>query len=484
MIVTEEKNNEVKSGLKLNVKTIIGVCVILAVIMVLAGVLTQTVPRGVYDVNEEGMIIDGTYHEIDFKLPVWKVIASPILVFGSENIVTGVAIVLFIVLLGGTFLILDERNIMKYIMSVIINKFSDKKYILLCSVIFVFMALSSIAGVLEETVTLVPLTVAIALSLGWDSLVGIIMSFGAVAFGFAAATFNPFNVVTVQKLANIPVFSGLSMRLVLFALSYMVLVLFTMTYARKIEKNPEKSICFETDKEQREKYKLDDINLYLNDANLKKATKTFISFMLGAIVCIVLDFVFSLSGYLSMGGMALLFTIGGLAAGKDSGLKGKDLFKSFGRGIKTIAPALPLILFILCITFILQEGKIVDTILYKVYGMIDGVSPYIAVLMIFVFVALLEFFIGSGTAKAFLIMPIIAPLSQLVGISGNSLVLTYCMADGFTNLLYPTSGLIIIAIGLVNVTYGKWLKFSWKLFAGQLVVSVAVMFFSIFIGYH
>ena len=139
---------------------------------------------------------------------------------------------------------------------------------------------------------------------------------------------------------------------------------------------------------------------------------------------------------------------------------------------------------ILAITFILQEGMIVDTILYKIYGLISGVSPYKAILMLFAFVALLEFFIGSGTAKAFLIMPIVAPLAQLVGVSGNSLVLSFCMADGFTNMLYPTSGLMIIAIGLVNISYGKWIKFSWKLFALQMLLSVGLMFFAIWVGYR
>ena len=190
-----------------------------------------------------------------------------------------------------------------------------------------------------------------------------------------------------------------------------------------------------------------------------------------------------MSGYISMPGMAVLFTAGGLTAGYLSGLRGKQLFKSFGKGIKTIAPAIPLIFFILAITYILKEGMIVHTILNYVYGLIQGVSPYAAILMLFAFVVVLEFFIGSGTAKAFLIMPIVAPLAQLVGISGNSVVLTFCMGDGFTNILYPTSGIMIIAIGLVNISYGKWLKYTWKLFLAEGLLAVAIMHFSLFINY-
>ena len=543
----KEKANEKESagsGLQLNKKSIITICVLLLVILGFAGALTQIMPRGEYysypentyklssgeivtlesdgeytvnktekltqaeylarlsslghsvtavksfegydldsaeDVGE--MIIDGTYHKIDYKLPIWKIPASLVLVFGSENVTTGLAIILFIVLIGGTFLILDERGILKYIMAVIIGKFEKKKYRLLCIMIFVCMLLSSTAGILEESVTLVPIAVAISLALGWDSLVGLSISLVSIAFGFTAATFNPFNVVTVQKLAGIPVFSGLWLRIVMFVLVYAVLAAFVVIYAKKIEKNPQKSICFESDKALREKYRLEDSEAVLADKRVQKATRAFVLCVSAVIICIVLDFSLGLSGMLSMPSMAVLFTVGGLSAGYLSGLRGKKLASGFVRGVKTIAPAIPLIFFILAITYILNEGMIVHTILNYVYSLVKGLSPYGAILLLFAFIVILEFFIGSGTAKAFLIMPIVAPLAQLVGISGNSVVLAFCMGDGFTNLLYPTSGVMIIAIGLVNVSYGKWLKFSWKLFLAEAVLAVAIMHFSIFVGY-
>lgn len=540
-------NKNEGSGLHLNKKSIIGICILLVAIMAFAGVLTQTLARGEfyaypentykltdgtliclrddgaeytventnklsfdeycarlaengveltvvdsldgYDLEAEGtddigeMIIDGTYHEIDYKVPIWKIALALILVFGSENITTGIAIILFIVLIGGTFLILDERGILKYIMAAVINKFEKKKYLLLCATIFICMLLSSTAGILEEAVTLVPICAAIALALGWDSLVGLCISLVAVAFGFTAATFNPFNVATVQRLADIPLFSGLWLRIVVFVLVYLLLAGVVVIYAKRIEKNPKKSLCYESDRALREKYKLDNGMEILADARIKKATRSFVLCLCGVLLCIVLDFVLGLSGMLSMPGMAVLFTLGGLTAGYQTGLRGKNLLRGFGRGIKTIAPAIPLILFILAITYILSEGMIIHTILNGVYGLIKGMSPYAAILLLFGFIAVLEFFIGSGTAKAFLIMPIVAPLAQLVGISGNSVVITFCMSDGFTNLLYPTSGIMIIAIGLVNVSYGKWLRFSWKLFLPQILMSIAIMHLALMIGY-
>lgn len=479
MTNTENK----QSGLSINKKTVVLICVLLAAIMAFAGVLTQVLPRGVYETNPDGTIINGTYTQIEDKLPIWKIFLAPILVFGTDTALTGVGIIVIITLIGGTFLILDKCDVLKYIMAAIIQKFGNKKYLLLNLVILACMLLSSTAGILEESVTLVPIAVAISLALGWDSFVGLGMSLIAVAFGFTAATFNPFNVATVQKMAGIPVFSGLAFRIFVFICVYAVLAGFLTAYAKKIEKNPEKSLCRETDVQLREKFSLDDSMAVLSDAKTQKASKAFLYCLLGVLACIILDFILGAEGMISLPGMALLFTVGGMLAGHFAGFSGKKLLKSFGEGIKTIAPIVPIIVIILSITYILDQGNIIPTILNFVYELIQGVSPYAAILMLFVFIVILEFFVGSGTAKAFLIMPLVLPLADMVHVTRQSVALAFCLGDGFTNLLYPTSGIMIVAIGLVNISYGKWLKFSWKLFALEGILSVALMLLAVAINY-
>ena len=477
-------NTETKqSGISINKKTVVLICILLAAIMAFAGVLTQVLPRGVYETNPDGTIINGTYTRIDDKLPIWKILLAPILVFSTDTALTGIGIILMITLIGGTFLILDKCSVLKYIMATIIRKFGSKKYLLLNAMILVCMLLSSTAGILEESVTLVPIAVAISLALGWDSFVGLGMSLIAVAFGFTAATFNPFNVATVQKMADIPVFSGLGYRIIVFVTVYAVLAGFLTVYAKKIEKNPQKSLCYETDIPLREKYNLDDSIAVLSDAKIKKAAKAFLSCLAGVVVCIILDFVLGAEGGISLPGMAILFTVGGMLAGHFSGLNGKNLLKNFGEGVKTIAPIFPIILIILSITYILDQGNIIPTILNFVYNLIDGLSPFAAIMMLFAFIVVLEFFVGSGTAKAFLIMPIVLPLADMVNVTRQSVTLAFCLGDGFTNLLYPTSGIMIVAIGLVNISYGKWLKFSWKLFALEGILSVALMLIAVAINY-
>ena len=490
----KEKKTE---GLNIDKKTLFGIAGLLFVILVVVGALTQLLPRGEFQVDENGSVIAGTYTlHPEFKLPLWKVAASPILAFTSSKASVGAAIIAIIILVGGTFLILDRIGVLKYMMAVIVNKFEKRRYVLIAVMVLFGMFLSSTAGVLEESLTLVPIAVAISLAMGWDSLTGIGMSFVAVAFGFTAATFNPFNVITVQKLADIPVLSGLWLRLIIFVVVYFSLTLFLISYAKKIEKHPEKSPAYETDKKIRDRYPIEVCRETLSNKQIGKATRVFVISLFCVLGGTLASFVMSMAGtklenetlttigsYASMGCMAIFFPVGGLLAGYVSGLRGKKLFSSFGEGVKTIVPVIPLIIFILAITYVLDEGMIMHTVLNALSGALDGVSPYGVILLMFVFTALLEFFVSSGTAKAFLIVPLMAILCDLTGLNRQSVVITFCFADGFTNMLYPTSGLMIIAIGMVGVSYRKWLKWTAKLFVIETVISVFFMLLSVAIGY-
>ncbi len=488
--------NKTNDGLHIDKKTIISITAILLAVYIFAGVLTQILPRGEYNTfldentGKYSITEDSEYSPLeDYTLPLWKIIAAPVMVFVDSETqdtgLTGILIIAFIVLMGGTFLLLDRCGVLKYLVAVVIKKFSHKKYLLMAVLTFFCMALSSTAGILEESVTLVPIAVAISLALGWDSMVGLGMSLIAVAFGFTAATFNPFNVMTVQRLAgDIEIFSGLWLRLIVFALVYIGLMAFLVVYSKRIEKNPQKSLCYESDKHLREKYTVNDVDIIFADKKAGKAAKAFMICLILVLICIVTDFITSAGGVVSMGGIAVFFVSGGIAAALITGVRGKKLLEGFTEGVKAVAPAIPLILIVISVAYILNTGKIMHTILYYIHNLIADMNIYAAIVLIFIFIAVLEFFIGSGTAKAFLVMPLVLPLSHLIGLSSNSVVLSFCLADGFTNLLYPTSGIMIIAIGLVGVSYSKWLRFSWPLFLIEGIISFAVMMFAVAIGYR
>ncbi|MCR5485067.1 MAG: AbgT family transporter [Clostridiales bacterium] len=501
---TETPENK-PQGLRLDKKTVITITLIILGIMIFVGVLTQIVPRGEYMTDPSGSIIAetkdpvtgemvSTYKRLDYKMPFWRTFTAPFEVFTTSTAMTGVAIILFIILIGGTFLILEKSGVLQYIMSVIVKKFSDKKYRLLPVMILALMTLSSVVGILEESVTVVPLCAAISIALGWDSLVGISLSLISIAFGFTAATFNPFNVGIVQSMAGLPMFSGLGYRLVIFVGVYAILTSFVILYAKKIEKHPEKSIVFESDKKLREKFDGSINEDVINDPALSKATRIFVGCISGVLVCAAISFIVQRIeavpevirdniDNLPMIGMAVLFTVGGLSAGKTAGIRGKKLLSGFADGAKAMAPIAPLVIFVMAITYILKEGKIIDTILRLVYERIKDMGSIPSILVIFAFIIVLSFFIGSGTAKAFLIMPIVLPLADMVNITRQSVVLAFCLSDGFCNILYPTSGVMIIAIGLVGVSYGKYIRFTWKLFLSEFLFSVLVLTGAVLMGY-
>ena len=493
------QNIDLNLGIKIEKKTLISITAIIVAIMIFAGVLTQIVPTGVYDVDANGAIINGTYHEIpreEVGYSFWRVFIAPIesFIYATSDAMTGVLIILVIVLIGGTFLILDKSGVLKYLMTVITNKFSKKKYALLSVMILACMALSSFAGILEESVTLVPLAVAISLSLGWDSLVGFGISLLSIAFGYSAATFNPFNVGIVQSMADIPMFSGILFRVLVFAVVYAVLVGFFISYAKKIEKEPTKSIFYENDKKLRDRLlNEEETKKALENPNLPKASRVFGYAMLAVLIiticCLVANIfidnstISDIIGYMPLASMAILFTVGGIRAGYVSGIRGKELLSGFATGVKTILPVAPVIIFIISVTYILKSGMIIDTILYTVYNAIQNVNPFISIIIIFFVICIFEFFIGSGSAKAFLLMPILLPLVDMIGIGRQNLIVAFCISDGFCNVFFPTNGILMIALGMINVSYIKYFKATWKLFALEFAAAIGLLLLGQAIGY-
>ncbi|MDR2752807.1 MAG: AbgT family transporter [Oscillospiraceae bacterium] len=493
----KEADKDPPQGLQLSKKTVLLLTGLVVGILVFAGVLTQVVPRGEYLRDAAGAVMNGTYARLpDFKLPLWHVLTAPVEVFLSPQALTGVGILLFIVLIGGTFLILEKSRVIAYMMQVIVRKYETKKYALLALVTLVCMALGSVVGILEESITLVPLAASIALALGWDSLTGLGFSLVAVAMGYSAATFNPFNVGIVQAMAGLPAFSGLGYRLVVFAVIYAVLLAFLWLHARRVEKAPQKSLSYRTDQALKERFAAtrEETEALTQNRSLAKATKIFVGCVSGVLVCAVLSFalqalpgvpkeVKSIAGYLPMLGMALLFTLGGIFAGKAAGLGGKALGKTFWQGVKTVAPIAPLLVLVMSVTWLLQKGKIIDTVLFTVYTHVKGVSPFVALQAILALTIVLEFFIGSGSAKAFLMMPVLLPLAKLLLVSSQSVTLAFTLGDGVCNILYPTSGIMIIAIGLIDVSYIKFLRWTWKLFLALFATSIGLLWVAQRIGY-
>lgn len=475
-----------QEGLKINKKTYITTVCVLLVIIILAGVLTQIVPQGQYAreiLDGRETIVPDTYTQTQGeRLPVWRWLTAPFEVLFAEDGLTAIVIIVFILLIGGTFMVLDKSGLIKYMLSTIVRRYEAKKYTMLRLLIFVCMILGSAMGIFEESVPLVPIMVALSLSLGWDSIVGLCMSVAAVGIGFSSGTLNPFTVGITQSLAQLPAFSGLWFRIIIFVCVYIIFSTFVVRYAKKIEKTPEKSFVFESDRASRTKYTTLKQDEFKITPQQKKAAVVFLSAIGLSFAYIITGlYVEGLSDY-AMPVMAVMFTAGGLAASRVCGFK-SGLLRSFFKGMLSMLPSVLLILLALSAKQIMTAGGIMDTILYWSYNKIAGTNVYVSVIMLLAFILLLEIFIAGASSKAFLIMPIVVPLADMIGLTRQTAVQAYIFGDGFTDLIYPTNALLLISLGIAGVPYIKWFKWVWKVQVVLLVFSILVLWAAVALGY-
>lgn len=348
-------------------------------------------------------------------IPFWKWILSPVLVLFAKDSGSMIAIIALLVVLGGIFNTLDKFGVLRLLLDKVTAKFGKSRRVLLAVIPLFFMAIGSAAGTFEECVPLVPVVVALAIRLGWDALTGLGMSILAAGCGFAAGVCNPFTVGVAQELAGLPMFSGMWYRAAAFLIIYILLMLFLLIYVKKIEKPMDEK---------------------------------------------------------------MLEGIGSGNARQIAYSSGSRLWKvgiTFKEGVISVLPGVLLILMANSIRFTLMEGNILDVILQGAVSLASGMPRFGVILFIYGLVLFLNFFIPSGSAKAFLLMPLIVPLAEAFDISAQLCVVAFAFGDGFSNVFYPTNPVLLISIGLANVSYGTWAKWSGKFQLINLFVTGALL---------
>ena len=408
-------------------------------------------------------------------IPFWKWILSPVLVLGAEGNGTLIAVIIFLLVIGGIFSMLDECGLMRYMLDRIAARYGDKKYKLMAVVIFFFMAMGALIGSFEECVPLVPIVVQLSLKLGWDAVTGLSMSMLAVGCGFASGLFNPFTVGVAQKLAGLPMFSGAWMRLLAFVLIYPLLLFFVRTHAKRAEARNGASGVDATAGA--------DASVSGPDPKLGKALKFFvITLAIGIVIVLSSAFLTFLQDY-TMIIVALAFLAAGLLSAKAAGLSGKQMAKSFGSGALSIAPAVLMILMAASIKFTLTEAGVIDLLLSWAVRAAGGLPGWTVILFIYLIVLVINFFVASGSAKAIMLIPLIVPLAQAFGISPQLCILAFAFGDGFSNVFYPTNAALLISLGLADISYTKWARHSWKFQAANLLLTCLLLLLGFVIGY-
>ncbi len=497
--------------------------VIVFYILLISAILTWIIPGGEY--VEEKVLVDSVektelvYREVENDPQSWQVFSALFKGFVKQS-----GIIVFILMIGGAFWIMNSSKAIDVgILSFI--RFTGKlerfgwirmlgaDNIIIALVMIMFSVFGAVFGMSEETIAFVIIMVPLAISMGYDSIVGVCLCFVAAALGFAGAMLNPFTIGIAQGIAGLPLFSGMEYRILCWALINTAGIGFVLWYAKRIKLHPEKSPVYKEDEYWRKKgsteletmagetplsawfsYGIMLTGLIAFSIFNHQTTFTVGDPAAGAGSSITIPIVpvatglFALAGWLSLRksvqfflltllGFTILFLIIGVMAYQWYIMKIAALFFTMGifsgiamnyspnritafflEGVRDILPAALIVGLAGGIIVILEDGKIVDSILHGLSSGMDGLGKIASIGIMYAVQTLINVMIPSGSAQAALTMPIMAPFSDLVDISRQATVMVYQFGDGFTNMITPTSGVLIGVLGVARIPYEKWVK--------------------------
>jgi uncharacterized ion transporter superfamily protein YfcC len=497
--------------------------VIVFYIILLAAILTWILPGGEY--IKETVTIEGgektelVYREVDSNPQSWQVFAAIFKGFVKQS-----GIIVFILMIGGAFWILNSSKAIDVgILSFIrytskleryrLIRFLGVNNIIITLVMILFSIFGAVFGMSEETIAFIIIMVPLAITMGYDSIIGVSMCFVAAGLGFAGAVLNPFTIGIAQGIAELPLFSGLEYRVFCWVIINIVGISAVLIYANRIKKDPTLSPVYKEDEYWREKGKADMGNL-----EYKTPLSAWIVYgvVLGGLILFsvfnpqttltigdpeagsgssltsplipLATGLFAISGILSLRksvhffqltlfGFTILFLIVGVmgyqwyimkiatlffAMGIFSGIamnySPNKITKLFMEGVKDILSAAIVVGLAGGIIVILEDGRIVGSILHGLAGSMKGVGEVASIGIMYVIQTVINIIIPSGSAKAALTMPIMAPFSDLINISRQATVMAFQLGDGFTNMITPTSPVLIGVLGVARIPYEKWVR--------------------------
>jgi uncharacterized ion transporter superfamily protein YfcC len=446
--------------------------ILIYVMVVLTVIATWIVPGGEYQrVVKDGRTIPvaGSYVRVASQPQgLGGLLVSPI-----RGFMDAAAIIAILLIVGGAFNVIQQTGAIAAVIRNITFTFGRQKALrmLLIPVVMVLFSLGGgVWGMCEETMPFILVFVPLALSLGYDTIVGVAMPFLGAAAGFAGAFFNPFTVGIAQGIAGLPMYSGLGYRIIIWAGGTAIAIAAVMTYAARIHRNPRLSPTYDEDLEKRKRLSVDQPVLQRAVLTVRQRLVLLVFVAgFGAMVFGILRYKWYIN---EIGGVFLAM---GVLAGIAGGLKGDEFGKAFVEGAKDMVNACLIIGTARAILIVAQDGRIMDTILAGLAGAISHFSPVISAMIMFVSQCVINFFVHSGTAQAALTIPIMAPLGDLVGLTRQTSVLAFQLAE-YVNPVLPTSGVTMGVLGLAGLRWEKWAKWLvpllvlWGIYAALVLV--------------
>ena len=406
--------------------------VIIACILVLCAVITWILPGGQYVTGEDGAL---HYEQVDAVPQTWQIL--PALYHGF---VRQAGIIVFILVVGGAFWLLNATGAVSAGISRFIAKVGKRDKLVLAAVTVLFSLAGAVFGMSEETIPFVGIMVPLVVSLGYDAFMGMLVVYVASNIGFSSAFLNPFTVGIAQGMADLPLFSGMGYRIFCWGLLTVLLTVFVLIYAHRTKKVSADVVQQESEP-------------------LTKRQAWILLVLLATVVLLIVGvtcwdwYLPEITGlFLGMG------IVCGIIAGFSAGRMADELIA----GARDILSAALVVGFASGIIVILQDGKVVDSILHGMQEGLSGTGRVGSLSAMYGIQALINFVIPSATAKAAITIPIMAPFADLVGVSRQAMVLAFQFGDGFTNMLTPTSGVLMAALAMARIPYSEWVKWIWK----------------------
>ncbi len=469
--------NKEKTLINISKKTFIRVTALLLALVAVSIALTYIIPSGEFGKYPDGAENYSEYiQRDDIKgINILKGIFSPILVFTSGSGLSLIMLSLFLLIISAAFQVMNDVGGINALIGALSSKFKEKKLLLIALISFFFMCFGAFLGLFEEMLTMLPVAAALCIMIGFDSFTGFLVSIVSCGFGFASAVTNPFTVLLASNIIGVNPMRHVFYRIIIFAVMYVIVFGMTVLYIKKIRKDPKASLTYEHDKQRR-------ISADLNVGSTNSRIIIIYSiFLLAALALIIISSsVAALRDY-TVVILIIYFLVFGIAAGAAASKDLRSVLKSFGRGFVGALPTLVFIALASSVKYIFDEASTMPTIVWQINKMTAGKNAFVVAAVIYLIILVLEFFISSSTAKAILVMGILSVTS--VGLSKTMLVLIYTFADGYTNLIFPTSPVLLISLSMIGVDYFKWIKKSVPLFAVNLLAVVAFVVIGILIKF-
>ena len=419
--------------------------VIIAFLIVLCAVLTWILPGGQYVTADDGTL---SYEQTDAVPQTWQVFSAV-----YHGFVKQAGIIVFILVVGGVFWLLNATGAVDAGIRRLIAGIGKKDKIVMVALTILFSLAGAVFGMSEETIPFVGIVVPLVVSMGYDAIMGLLVVYVASNIGFSSAFLNPFTVGIAQGMADLPLFSGMGYRLFCWGFLTILLCVFVVLYARKTRKAP--------------------AEVETLSAQPLTARQTWILAVLFLTIVALVVGVTCWGWY--MPEITGLFLAMGILCGIIAGFPAGRIADEIVAGAKDILSAALVVGLASGIIVILQDGKVVDSILHAMQSGLDGNGEVASLTAMYFIQAVINVLIPSATAKAAITIPIMAPFSDLVGVSRQAMVLAFQFGDGFTNMITPTSGVLMAALAMARVPYEKWVRWIWKMVVALLVLGLVLL---------